>query len=149
MKKYFAIITLFAVFFGFTTVNTTKAANSPFATLLKKPVSSTISKTIKPISGTIRGLVRGIDGKPLKSATITVYKKMTDSSFVFYARTESDGGPKGGKYEVKIDSKGVYKIVPSYVSINPVNVTFKPKQTIVQVFNAKPVESDFRMKLSN
>lgn len=133
---------MFALFFGFATANTTKAQNSPFASLLKKPISGTISKTIKPISGTIRGMVTDIKGKPVMSVTITAYRKDGDK-FVFYSRTESDFGPKGGRYEVKIDRQGVYRIIPSYTRQG---YTFNPKQVTVKVLNNKPITEDFRIR---
>lgn len=147
MKKYLLITAMFVVFFGVLSANTSKAANSPFASLLKKPISGTISKTIKPISGTIRGMVRDVTGKPVMSVTITVYRKVADK-FEFYARTESDFGPRGGKYEVKIDKQGVYRVIPSYTTIKPGVFTFNPKQETVKVMNAKPITVDFRMRTS-
>lgn len=142
MKKYLIITTMFAIFFGFAAANTSKAANSPFASLLKKPISGTISKTIKPISGTIRGLIRRTDGKPVTDTYVHVYRKV-NGTFEFYAEVKADGGPKGGRYTVKIDKQGVYDVVPSSLS-----ATFTPRRAIVKVLNKQPVTVDFRMRVA-
>lgn len=140
MKKYLIITAMFAIFFGFAAANTSKAANSPFASLLKKPISGTISKTIKPISGTIKGMIKDKNGKPFNNAVINLYKKV-DNKFEYYATTKSNLGPKGGRYEFKVTQKGVYRIIPAYGDSSP-------KQETVKVINNKPVFADFRLRVA-